>query len=478
MKQSDIEKGLSALGLKTGDIVLLHSSLASFGHVEGGAECVVEAFLNVLGASGTLVVPTFGALGIITETVSKDPRAIHSVHPLASVAAIGADAEALCANHWEADTAHGEDTPYMRIAERGGYVCLAGVDQDRNTTLHTVEALLKLPYLATRTESFSVDGGPVTSTWHYFPGPHRDFIGLDPILRERNVMRMGRIGDSVIRLMKSRELIDVCLEIGRANPAFVLCDNPHCADCVRQRTALRRARIEEEAFVLAAASGLAGSHLSEMVENLRATGIRHVELDILEGRPAHTLPPSTLTKTVEELLRNGCQITGLRCPTVPLSVETLFDWAASCGVGRVLLPHSAANSKHAAMAAQAGVTLSLFNSCEHSATVSEALVRLRDTDTLVGFTFSGASFALTGEHPFLFSYKQKLRRFVDQLDLEDVCFDGTVQPLACGNAEIKEMISILRCARFSGPMVLTSKNRQVGDLRDAVARFEALLAAM
>ena len=238
----EIAQGLRTLGLTTGDIVLLHSSLASMGHVEGGAEAVVDAFLDVLGPEGTLVVPIFEpGLGIITEVVKARQGAVCSIHPWACVAAVGRDAEELCREHWKAPLAHTENTPYMRIADKGGYVCLLGVDQDRSTTLHTVEALLRLPYLQeTQPVTFDTPEGKVTQTWPFFPGPHRDFIGLDPALRASGRMRMRRIGDAVVRLMRSRDLIDVTLELGRKDPAFVLCDNPNCPDCVPQRAALRR----------------------------------------------------------------------------------------------------------------------------------------------------------------------------------------------------------------------------------------------
>ncbi|MBI5093688.1 MAG: AAC(3) family N-acetyltransferase [Candidatus Hydrogenedentes bacterium] len=478
MNQHDIERGLRNLGLRAGDIVLLHSSLSSFGKVEGGAETVVNAFLNVLDAAGTLVVPTFGALGVITDVVRHHPRAVKSAHPLASVAAIGPRAPAICADHWKADTAHGHDTPYLRIAELGGYVYLAGVDQDRNTTLHSVEALLELPYLSERTKTFNVDGAEESRTWRFFPGPHRNFIGLDTLLREKGVMRVGRIGNAVIRLMKSKEMIDVCLEAGRANPAFVLCENPACADCVAQRAAIRRERFAGESFTLAAASGLAGRYVPEMIDNLRAAGVRHVELDYVEGKPVALLSADRLEAVTRELRDGGCTVIAIRCNAVPELVMGLLHSAAESGIPRVVLPLTSAAEHHARMAQEKGLTLSLFSVSSGSIQTSEEFERLAREDVPVACTFNGANFVKAGEMPFLYSYKRKLRRLVDQLDLEDCCFDGTPRALAEGNAEVKEMISILRCANFSGFMMLTSANRASGDLCAAVARFEALLDSM
>ena len=59
MKQEQIAEALQTLGVQTGHIVFVHSSLSSIGYVEGGVDAVVDAFLAVLGSTGTLVVPTF-----------------------------------------------------------------------------------------------------------------------------------------------------------------------------------------------------------------------------------------------------------------------------------------------------------------------------------------------------------------------------------------------------------------------------------
>lgn len=479
LTRSGIEAGLRESGLHTGDIVLLHSSLSSLGVVDGGADALVDAFLSVLGADGTLLVPIFGALGVVTDVVRNRPEAVRSVHPRSAVAAIGRDAEALCKDHWKGEMAHGPDTPYTRVAARGGYVCLLGVDQDRNTTLHSAEELLRLPYLRRTAEyTFDTPEGEVTKSWPYFPGPHRDFIGLDRLLRERGAMRIGRIGRSVVRLIRAADLIDTAREQGEADPAFALCENPNCADCVKQRAALRRARFRSEPFTLAVSSGLAGRYAEEIAENCAAAGVEAVELDLLKGRPVTALSGDEIKIGVETLRERDCDVVSLRLPTVDDGLSRSVELAAELGVGRVVLPLSFEAAAHAAAARDAGVTPSFVNVCIGSVAASRILLGLREAGVPAGSVFSAAGFAKAGERPFLSSYRRRLRRFVDQLDLEDVCFDGTPQPLARGNAEIKELMSILRCASFDGLFVLTSANRFVGSLGDAVARVEKLLDTM
>jgi aminoglycoside 3-N-acetyltransferase len=45
-----IADGPKGLGVRKGDCVMLHSSLSSLGIVEGGADAVVEASLDAMGA--------------------------------------------------------------------------------------------------------------------------------------------------------------------------------------------------------------------------------------------------------------------------------------------------------------------------------------------------------------------------------------------------------------------------------------------
>ncbi len=266
MNKTDIKKCLSEFGLKNGDVVIVHSSLSSIGHVEGGVDTLVDAFLETIGNEGTLVAPVFGDLGIFTHTLKNRSEAVVSDCPLGTVAAIGADAEFICRDHCKAETAHGHDTPYMKIAGLGGYVCLLGVDQDRNTTLHSVEALLELPYLVS--EKAKLENGKEKS-FKYYPGPHRDFIGLDHTMLENGKMKIGKIGNAVVRLMKSKDLIDTFTELGSKDPAFCLCGNDNCADCVKQRAAIRKDKLSQEDFKLSIASSVVGRYIPEMIDNIK-----------------------------------------------------------------------------------------------------------------------------------------------------------------------------------------------------------------
>lgn len=58
VRRRDIVEGLRNLGVNPGDAVFFHNSLSSMGYVEGGAETVIDAFLEAVGPRGTIAVHT------------------------------------------------------------------------------------------------------------------------------------------------------------------------------------------------------------------------------------------------------------------------------------------------------------------------------------------------------------------------------------------------------------------------------------
>ena len=48
--KSEITEAFSRVGLKTGSIVMVHTSLGKIGYVCGGAQTVIEALIEIVGA--------------------------------------------------------------------------------------------------------------------------------------------------------------------------------------------------------------------------------------------------------------------------------------------------------------------------------------------------------------------------------------------------------------------------------------------
>jgi len=481
LNRHDIAACLRGLGLHEGDIVLLHSSYLSLGPVENGPEEVLAGFREAIGETGTLLVPAFASLGVIADKVKELPGAIVSSCPCAAVAAVGPAAAELCADHWQADIAHGEKTPYTRLAAKGGYICLLGCDQDRNTSLHSVEAMLHLPYLKTRTidNLQTPDGRTVSHSYHFFPGPHRDFIGVDAMLRDCGAMKVATLGKAQVRLIKSQMMLDTLTEYAQQNPDLFLCENPECADCVRQRAALAKDEYSRESFKLTCSSSLAGRYVPEMCENLAKAGIETVELDAIQGKPISMLSPERLAAATAELREAGIAVSAIRLPALPNDLPAAIARAQASGTTRVILP-LVGNAATAAVALdEAGLDVCLVNVAQTAVVAAAALAEIRAQCPKVTFCLNAANFARVGENPFLHSYRGgHFLKTIGQLDVADATWTGRPTTLAGGNAEIKELISILRCSNFDGYLCLGGGSVYPGTLSEAAEEFRWLLQTM
>lgn len=170
---------LRAFGLRPGDTVMFHTRMSALGYVAGGPPTVIGALLDVVGASGTLMVtcgwndappydftswpadwqaevrahhPAYDpevseadhGNGRLPEALRRWPGALRSRHPDVSFAALGAGAARLTADHpW--DDPHGPGSPLARLVEADGKVLLLGAPLDTMTLLHHAEALADAP---------------------------------------------------------------------------------------------------------------------------------------------------------------------------------------------------------------------------------------------------------------------------------------------------------------------------------------------
>jgi aminoglycoside 3-N-acetyltransferase len=261
LQYKDIVRGLRELGVHTGIGLMVHSSLRSFGHVQGGAPTVVAALMDVVTADGTLMLPTFnhGAPfeddgigyfdpltaptrnGAIPDCFWRMPGVQRSMDPTHPFAAWGRHAQRYVQYHHRTLTM-GPQSPLGLLQADDGYCLLLGVDYHSNTFHHVVEMTTGAPCLGRRTEAYPVqlpDGRRVMGrTWGWRGGtcPFTDRNRYGAVMHEHGLDRQVMIGTCCATLFKLQDCFDVVAEMLRDGYAGI----PPCTACpVRPRSVVQ-----------------------------------------------------------------------------------------------------------------------------------------------------------------------------------------------------------------------------------------------
>jgi aminoglycoside 3-N-acetyltransferase len=162
---SQFKSDLSTLGVRSGDVLMVHPALRPFGYVPGGTETIIQGLLAVLGPSGTLLMPaltfatvtpqnpvfdvrtTPSCVGAIAEAFRLKTETSRSLHPTHSVCALGPLAEDLLSPHIKDVTPCGQHSPFTRLPGFNGKILMLACSLIYNTSMHAIEELVEPPYL-------------------------------------------------------------------------------------------------------------------------------------------------------------------------------------------------------------------------------------------------------------------------------------------------------------------------------------------
>ncbi len=176
--RASLSNDLKHLGVHAGDMIMVHAAMSRVGRLLNGPDALIRALLDAVGPSGTILaytdwdgaydellgedgcvppewrphIPPFDPSasrairdnGVLAEFIRTTPGTRRSGNPGASVAAIGARADWIAADH-PLDYGYGAGSPFAKLVEAGGKVLLVGAPLDTMTLLHHAEHLAAIP---------------------------------------------------------------------------------------------------------------------------------------------------------------------------------------------------------------------------------------------------------------------------------------------------------------------------------------------
>jgi aminoglycoside 3-N-acetyltransferase len=247
---ADLVGDLQRLGIDSGMVLMVHTSLRSIGFVAGGPEAVIDALRAAIGLTGTLTMPAHTAdrsdpaewvappvpehwwptirdhmppfdpyrtppqqMGALATALLLRRDTLRSTHPQLSHMASGPEAGYVIAPH-DLDEGFGDESPLGRLYELDATVVLLGVDHANNTSLHLAEVRGSWPSKrrAQQGSRVLVDGRSQWVVYEQTDYDSDDFRAVGAAFEASSpsagTVRIGRFGSAVAKVMRMRDLVD------------------------------------------------------------------------------------------------------------------------------------------------------------------------------------------------------------------------------------------------------------------------------
>ncbi len=236
--KEEIFAQLCAMKAPRDKMVLMHSSLRTVGKVAGGAQGLLDILVEYFTAEGGLFcVPVHtwhnlekeitldmnssdNCLGYFSTVAAEDPRGYRTESPTHSMVIFGdrVKAEEIAKGELVALTPTAPETCYGKLYDEDGFVLLVGVAHNRNTYLHTVDEMLKIPnrmeekeiQTAIRKKNGEIVKRPLRLFYtDYSHDISERFVKFDIPFRYHRCGTDGSIGDAPTQLLSARKMKNV-----------------------------------------------------------------------------------------------------------------------------------------------------------------------------------------------------------------------------------------------------------------------------
>lgn len=268
--KQQLKDQLESMGLKGDETILIHSSMKAIGVVDGGADTVLDAWMEYF-KDGLLLLPTHtwktvnadnpvynpyttpSCVGLLTNMFMKRDGVIRSfILPTACL--VTEKMPRIPAGDEYNNTPCTPGGCYDRLKEVGGKVLLVGVGHERNTYIHSVEEVLNVPNrlsdmpmeLVIELQEESNNSGKLPpynrdDGWkkhtdnklcrkvyvrkHYnAQQPHisEDFVKLNQIFLDRGVVRKVKFGNADSLLCDAKGMFNIVRQVIAPDPECIV----------------------------------------------------------------------------------------------------------------------------------------------------------------------------------------------------------------------------------------------------------------
>lgn len=242
--RSHLEQGFKKLNIKTGDHLLVHSSLSSIGYIAGGPSAVIESLQKVVTVKGSITMPSHSStlsdpsywenppipeswwehyrreasafndlttttewMGKIAETFRLCSDVIRSDHPAVSFSSWGAASQDIVSNH-SLTFSMGEESPLAKLYNLDAKILLIGVGHSSNTSLHLGEVRSGIISNEVQGAPKLIDGVRQWVEFKDYQYDSDDFIQCGEKFEESKSVTTGSLGLAKCKVMSMREVVD------------------------------------------------------------------------------------------------------------------------------------------------------------------------------------------------------------------------------------------------------------------------------
>jgi len=231
---------LQEIGVKRGDVILVHSSFKSLGIKD--PEQIILALIEAIGVSGTLLMPALSYLQKPSEVhdTNRTPTCIgylseyfrcrtgtqRSIHPTHSVCGVGRQAHEWLDDHIQDHTPCGPHSPFNKLLHQHGKILMVGCGLQPNTSMHAIEEYIQPPYLYNPPIIYTItDSQGKTYNKEYIP---HSFMGGRAVQRydrvegilDEGALTVGQVGMAKTYVIQAERLFQEALNRMRSDPYY------------------------------------------------------------------------------------------------------------------------------------------------------------------------------------------------------------------------------------------------------------------